>query len=87
MLSGLCFCEKCGDRMSGKTAHGNGGKFAYYEHIWQTRANANHVKQAFHCEPPRVQADRIEEVVWREVKAFLTNPDMAKAMLEEAKLA
>lgn len=70
--------------MTGKTATGNGGKFAYYDHAWQTKANANLVKKAFECTPARVQADRLEAVVWREVKAFLTNPKMTKELLDQA---
>ena len=85
LISGLCFCEKCGDRMTGKTATGNGGKFAYYEHAWQTKANANLLEKAFHCTPARVQVDRIEPVVWREVKRFLADSNMAKELLEHAR--
>ncbi|MFN9066548.1 MAG: recombinase family protein, partial [Bdellovibrionales bacterium] len=32
-LSGITFCSQCGERMSGKSAHGKGGKIGYYEHI------------------------------------------------------
>lgn len=83
-LSSLCFCAKCGDRMSGKTATGNGGKFAYYEHAWQSKVNASLVRKVFDCSPARIQVDRIEKVVWSEVEKFLLDKSRAKELLNEA---
>lgn len=83
-LSSLCFCAKCGDRMSGKTAHGTGGKFAYYEHARQTKANASLGQKIYDCSPARVQVSRIEPVVWDHVKRFLVDKNVAKELLDEA---
>jgi site-specific DNA recombinase len=84
LLSGHLFCKVCGNRLSGKSAHGRNGKIPYYEHAWATKANANLNKKVFHCEPHRIQAGKIEEVVWREVKSFLTNEKIMKELLLEA---
>ncbi len=73
--------------MNGKTGTGNGGTFHYYNHSWQTKANANLVKKIFDCKPARVPSDRVEEIVWQETKKFLTEAKMARELLDEAKLA
>lgn len=84
LLSGHLFCKKCGNRLSGKSAHGRGGKIPYYEHAWATKAHAGLNKKIFYCEPHRIQAGKIEEVVWREVKSFLTDEKIMKELLLEA---
>ena len=40
LLSGVCFCMKCGDHMPGKSATGRNGKVPYYEHSWATKRKA-----------------------------------------------
>lgn len=44
-LSGVCFCAACGDRMSGKSAHGRTMKVPYYEHAWATKNQASFLKR------------------------------------------
>jgi site-specific DNA recombinase len=39
ILSGLVYCLECGDKLTGKSAHGKGGKVGYYEHGWRYRKN------------------------------------------------
>ena len=85
ILTGLLTCEKCGDRLCGKSAHGNGGKIGYYEHAWSTKTQSCLSKKTFACEPHRVLAKKIEPVVWEDVKKLLTDPEYARMIFEEAK--
>lgn len=85
LLSGFTFCKACGDRLAGKSAHGKYAKIAYYEHSWATKSQAHLSAKLRKCEPHRVLAKRLEPIVWQEVKAFLTNPEMAKLLFDEAK--
>lgn len=57
--------------MSGKSAHGNGGKIAYYEHSWATKTQSCLSKKVLSCEPHRILAKKIEPVVWADVKRLL----------------
>jgi site-specific DNA recombinase len=84
LLSGLCVCGQCADRLPGKSAHGNGGKIPYYEHGWATKRQAYLNKKIFKCEPPRIQAKKLEPLVWEEITKLLTDPDFSKSLIDEA---
>ncbi len=62
LLSGLLYCQ-CGSRLTGKSAHGNGGKVPYYEHRLSTSAEKVLGKKAHSCIPFRFQALKLEPVV------------------------
>ncbi len=85
LLSGLTVCKTCGDRLCGKSAHGNGGKIGYYEHAWATKTQSCLSKKVFSCSPHRVLAKKIEPVVWEDVKRLLSDPVYAEQIFEEAK--
>lgn len=80
-LSGVCFCKTCGDRMSGKSAHGRNRKVPYYEHAWATKHQAALSKKINKCDPHRLQTEKIEPLVWREVKRFLSVEETTRQML------
>lgn len=84
-LSGFLFCKTCGDRLCGKSAHGKGGKIAYYEHAWSTKAQSCLSKKTFSCEPNRILAKKIEPIVWSDIRRMLLSPDYARIIFEEAK--
>jgi site-specific DNA recombinase len=84
ILSGLIFCKVCGDRLCGKSAHGNGGKIGYYEHSRSTKAMACMSKKVLACDPVRILAKKVEPVVWDDVKRILTNKGYAQKIFEEA---
>lgn len=84
VLTGLVICKTCGDRMCGKSAHGNGGKIGYYEHAWSTKNQSCLSKKAFNCEPHRILAKKIEPVVWQDVKRLICREDYARELFEEA---
>ncbi len=84
LLSGILFCKKCGDRLAGKSAWGRAGKIPYYEHALSCKRNATLTVRAIGCQPVRFRAEPIEEIVWRETKAFLSGT-LLKDLLTEAK--
>ena len=83
LLSGFTFCETCQDALSGKSAHGNGGKIAYYEHSWTTKRDSCLTKKTFQCEPHRVLAKKLEPAVMEQVRRFLTDKKFAQELLNE----
>ena len=85
ILSGLTVCAECGHRLSGKSAHGRNGKIAYYEHAWITKSQGQLNKKFYPCEHHRILASKIEPVVWRETKRFLTDSKMVEDMIGEAR--
>lgn len=84
-LSGVCYCKKCGDRMSGKSAHGRTGKVGYYEHNKKSKHQAALLPRQKQCDPFRVQATKLESEVWRQVKRFLLNANVTREILGAAK--
>ncbi len=71
--------------MSGKSAHGNGGKVGYYEHSWATKSQSCLSKKVFSCEPHRVQAKLLEPAVWDDLKMLLNDQKYRQVIFEEAK--
>lgn len=83
LLSGSLFCQ-CGHRMSGKSAHGNGGKIAYYDHAWTAKIENVTDQKSKRCDPQRVLAEKLEPLVWKAVKDFLLVPEFFTEILLEA---
>jgi DNA invertase Pin-like site-specific DNA recombinase len=84
LVSGILFCG-CGHRLSGKSAHGNGGKVPYYDHAWTAKLENVSAKTTKRCDPHRVLAKKLEPVVWSAVKDFLMKPEFFTEILLEAK--
>ena len=85
VLSGVLCCGVCHDTMAGKSAHGNGGKFSYYDHGWAIKRQAGLVKRVFTCNPQRVNAKLLEPLVWKTVLEILHQSQIQKDLLQEAK--
>ncbi len=84
-LSGILYCT-CGHRLSGKSAHGNGGKIAYYDHAWAAKVSGAVIdKEKLNCNPVRILANKIEPIVWASVKDFLLKDEFFTEILLEAK--
>lgn len=83
LLSGSLFCQ-CGHRMSGKSAHGNGGKIAYYDHAWTAKIENVTDQKSKRCDPQRVLAEKLEPIVWKAVKDFVLVPEFFTEILLEA---
>jgi len=86
ILSGLLYCSTCQRRLSGKSAHGNGGKICYYDHAWAAKKKAALGRKIIHCKPARILAKRIEPLVWDMVEALLEKPEVAHDLITKAKL-
>lgn len=84
LLSGMLHCQ-CGHRMSEKSAHGNGGKIAYYDHAWTAKIEGVTDQKSKRCNPQRVLAEKLEPIVWKAVKDFLLVPEFFTEILLEAK--
>ena len=84
LLSGLCLCGTCGDHMPGKSAHGNGGRYEYYEHGWSTTRQACLTKKVFTCNPQRISVNKLEPAVWNDVLQVLSTPALAHEIIKEA---
>lgn len=85
ILSGVSFCMTCGDHMPGKSATGRNGKVAYYEHSWATKRESCLTKKTFKCDPHRVQAKKIEPLVWAEFCKFLDSQEFILSLMEKVK--
>ena len=83
LLSGLTSCESCGDIMNGKSAHGRGGKYGYYEHGWASKKGSVHASETFKCDPHRVSASKLETGVLDNIRFLLENKKFAESVIEE----
>lgn len=83
-LTGFISCSTCGERLVGKSAHGNGGKVPYYEHGWAVSRQSCLVKKCFDCTPFRIQAKKIEPAVWEAVQKLLADPEFAERIIKKA---
>jgi hypothetical protein len=85
ILTGLCHCMNCNRPMPGKSATGNGGKVAYYEHVWATKRDAILSKKMFRCEPHRVPAKKLEPLIQDKMRSMLLTKSFMKQILENVK--
>lgn len=85
-LSGLFFCRVCGHRLAGKSAHGRGGKIAYYAHSYPEKIQTALKERVKICDGNhhRIQAVKIEPLIWKDVADFLTG-NLAKELIAQAK--
>jgi site-specific DNA recombinase len=87
LLSGILVCGTCGERLSGKSAHGKCAKIPYYEHAWMTQKQSCLVKKILDCHPRRVLASRLEPAVWAAVVELLRRPEIGEKLLADARKA
>jgi len=81
ILSGVSFCMTCGDFMPGRSATGRNGKVPYYEHSWATKRESCLSKKTFKCDPHRVQAKKLEPLVWEEFCRFLDKEEFVLGLM------
>lgn len=84
-ISGLLRCGECGKALVGKSAHGRYERYEYYEHAWLSRKQGCLKERVAPCKTYRVKAKIAEEQIWQAVTEILQNPDVQKALLEQAK--
>jgi site-specific DNA recombinase len=77
LLSGLVRCETCGHACNGRTStsyyRGKASKYRYYGCTANRRERGPDRTVQPH-RPPHVRAPWLEELVWTDVKRFVTNP-------------
>jgi site-specific DNA recombinase len=78
LLSGLVRCEVCGHGCTGRTTTNRGKKYHYYGCASQRAERRSHATgKTASIEPhraPSVSAPWLEQLVWSDVKRFITNP-------------
>ena len=88
LLQHLLRCTECGLRFRAKAAwdsrNRRNGKVYRYESATPRRYyHCNGVSQRLHCrERPYIRAERLEDLVWSEVKRVLQNPALIVAGIE-----
>ncbi len=88
ILSGSLHCRTCGHRLAGKSATGKTKKIPYYEHSWALKKQSHQMERVKICDShKRILAERIEPLIWLDVKGFLTDKRVANELLAEAKNA
>ncbi|MCB0368632.1 MAG: recombinase family protein, partial [Bdellovibrionales bacterium] len=86
LLSGITYCEACGDHLSGKSAHGQTKKIGYYEHSWRTKRNSSFSKKELACgNYDRVPASKLEGIVCEQIELLLSDESLAKDLIQKMK--
>lgn len=72
LLTEVIYCGVCGEKLSGKSAHGKTRKHPYYEHSRRTKIQRGFAEKIYNCDPHRIPAEKAESLVWQEIERLLT---------------
>ncbi len=72
ILTEVIYCGTCGEKMSGKSAHGKNKKHPYYEHGRRTKIQSGLAEKIYNCDPHRIPAEKAEEMVWNDIEQVLS---------------
>ena len=75
LLTGICFCAKCGGAMTLRTGKGNGGQYTYY--TCSTKARQGKVG----CEGRSIRMDKLDYLVARHLEERLLQPKRLETIL------
>ena len=75
LLTGICFCAKCGGAMTLRTGKGNGGQYTYY--TCSTKARQGKVG----CEGRSIRMDKLNHLVARHLEERLLQPKRLETIL------
>ncbi|MGV1990077.1 recombinase family protein [Agrobacterium sp. 22-221-1] len=75
LLTGICFCAKCGGAMTLRTGKGNGGQYTYY--TCSTKARQGKVG----CEGRSIRMDKLDHLVVRHLEERLLQPKRLETIL------
>src|SRR5207244_17168 len=82
ILSGALKCGTCGEPLVGRSSHGNGGRYPYYDHGWTARKQqvVTDKSAICSCNPRRISAPVAERLAQlpKEVPAEPINAQMTK---------
>ena len=82
LLSGLVTCSVCGYACTGHTSTRRGKKYPYYGCMSSNRPELG-AKSAQPHNAPRTSAPWLEDLVWSDVKRFVTNPGEVLERVQE----
>jgi site-specific DNA recombinase len=75
LLTGICFCAKCGGAMTMRTGRGNGGQYTYY--TCSTKAR----QRATGCEGRSIRMDKLDHLVASHLEDRLLQPKRLETIL------
>lgn len=79
-LTEILVCGECGKNLGGKSAHGRNGKHHYYSHPRNIHADGiTHLKK---CRVENLRADRIEELLLKQLKTLAEDSSRLDHWLE-----
>lgn len=76
LLRGLIFCGNCGRRMVGSSGNSKDGR------VYYRCTNTINIGNGIHCNAKLIRAMDIENVVWQDIKEFISNPGKIQEMIE-----
>ncbi len=85
LLTEVIYCGVCGDKLCGKSAHGETKKHPYYEHGRRTKVQSGLINKIYNCDPHRIPAKLAEEMVWKDVHSLLSGK-LAEELLSKVKM-
>ena len=86
LLTGLTICKTCGQIMCGTSAFGKyKTRYNYYTHGWASKKASTLTAENFKCNPHRVSAKKLEEVVLENVHCLASNHKFAAKIMEKAR--
>lgn len=75
LLTGICFCAKCGEAMTMRTGRGNGGQYTYYTCSTKARQGATG------CEGRSIRMDKLDHLVASHLEDRLLQPKRLETIL------
>lgn len=81
ILTEVIYCGACGEKMSGRSAHGKNKKHPYYEHGRRTKIQSGLAEKIYNCDPHRIPATKAEELVWEDIEQVLSG-DLSEDLLQ-----
>ena len=86
ILTGFTTCKTCGDLICGATAHGRFKKrYHYYVHGWASKKGSTLTASTFKCNPHRVPAEKLENMVLDNIQSLVDSPSMTHEIIEGAR--
>ena len=75
LLTGICFCAKCGGAMTMRTGRGNGGQYTYYTCSTKARQGATG------CKGRSIRMDKLDHLVASHLEERLLQPKRLETIL------
>ena len=83
LLRGLVWCANCGTAYTGTFSRPSGRDKRYYKYRCRKRSTATYDKWVKEHPCPNVKAEWLEELVWQDVRSFLSDPGVVLRRVRE----